>query len=147
MEEEDQVLYFSQIVTCGCVYCQNYEISQQGKGKEISIDELAEIMLKQQAKGADNINLVTPTMYAVQIIEAIKIAKNKGLSIPIIYNTNGYETESTINMLKGYIDVYLPDLKYYSNELAKKYSHIDNYFEYATKAIKKMIDQVRVSRV
>lgn len=129
------------------MYCQNYEISQQGKGKEISIEELAEIMIKQQKKGVDNINLVTPTMYAVQIIEAIKIAKAMGLSIPIIYNTNSYETEETIEMLNGFIDVYLPDLKYYSDELALKYSNINHYFEYATKAIKKMIEQVRISRV
>ena len=125
-----------------CKYCQNYKISQEGKGYEISIEELANIMLEQQKKGAHNINLVTPTMYAVQIIEAIKIAKNKGLNIPILYNTNGYETKETIKMLEGYIDVYLPDLKYYSNDISKKYSNVDNYFEYATKAIKEMIKQV-----
>ena len=96
-----------------CVYCQNYEISQKEKGKEVSIEELAKVMLKQQEKGVNNINLVTPTMYAYQIIEAIKIAKNNGLNIPIIYNTNGYENIETIKTLKGYIDIYLPDLKYY----------------------------------
>lgn len=125
-----------------CMYCQNYEISQEGKGFEISIEELAKIMLEQQSKGAHNINLVTPTMYAVQIIEAIKIAKGKGLNIPILYNTNGYESVETINMLNGYIDVYMPDLKYYSDDIAKKYSNVDKYFMVTTKAIKEMISQV-----
>jgi len=99
-------------------------------------------MLKQQEKGVNNINLVTPTMYAYQIIEAIKIARKQGLKIPIVYNTNGYENVETIKALDGYIDIYLPDLKYYSNELGKKYSKIDNYFEIATKAIKEMYKQV-----
>ena len=99
-------------------------------------------MLDEQNKGAHNINLVTPTMYAVQIIRAIEIAKSKGLDIPIIYNTNGYESIDTIKMLNGYIDVYMPDLKYYSDDIAKKYSHVDKYFEIATKAIKEMINQV-----
>lgn len=125
-----------------CKYCQNYEISQEGKGFEISIEELAKIMLKQQSKGAHNINLVTPTMYAVQIIDAIKIAKGNGLNIPILYNTNGYESVETIKMLNGYIDVYMPDLKYYSDDIAKKYSNVDKYFMVATKAIKEMISQV-----
>lgn len=125
-----------------CIYCQNYEISNLGKGKEITIDHLAEIFLKQQERKAHNINLVTPTMYVYQIIEAIKIAKSKGLNIPVIYNSNGYENIETIELLKGYIDVYLPDLKYYTNELSKKYSKVDNYFETATKAIKEMYNQV-----
>lgn len=125
-----------------CSYCQNYKISHEGKGNEITIDELANIFLKQQENGANNINLVTPTMYAYQIIEAIKIAKTKGLKLPIIYNTNGYENVETIQALDRYIDVYLPDLKYYSNELAIKYSKAPNYFEIATSAILEMIKQV-----
>lgn len=125
-----------------CSFCQNYEISHLGKGYEITIDELANIFLEQQEKGAHNINLVTPTMYVVQIIEAIKISKQKGLNIPIVYNTNSYENVETIKMLKGYIDVYLPDLKYYSNDLCKKYSRVDNYFENATCTIKEMYNQV-----
>lgn len=128
-----------------CIYCQNYEISQQSKGKEIAIEHLADIFIKQQNKGANNINLVTPTMYVPQIIKAIKIAKINGLKIPIIYNSNGYENVETIKLLKGYIDVYLPDFKYYSNELGKKYSNIDNYFEIATSAIKEMYNQVGTS--
>lgn len=125
-----------------CIYCQNYEISQLGKGKEISIKELADIFINQQEKGVNNINLVTPTMYAFQIIEAIKSAKKNGLIIPIIYNTNGYEKIETLKALQGYIDVYLPDLKYYSNKLSIKYSKVNNYFSVATEAIKEMYRQV-----
>lgn len=125
-----------------CIYCQNYEISQLGKGKDVTVEELAKIILRQQAKGVNNINLVTPTMYAYQIIEALKIAKANGLHIPVIYNTNGYENVETIKMLAGYIDVYLPDLKYYSNELSTKYSKADNYFKIATTAIQEMQKQV-----
>lgn len=125
-----------------CKYCQNYEISQLGKGKEITIEELAQIFLIQQKNKAENINLVTPTSYVLQIIEAIKIAKSKGLNIPIIYNTNSYENVETLKRLEGYIDVYLPDLKYAENNLAKKFSNIDNYFEISTNAILEMIRQV-----
>ena len=125
-----------------CIYCQNYEISSMGKGKNVTVEELAQIFLNQQEKGVNNINLVTPTMYAVQILEALKIAKDSGLHIPVIYNTNGYENIETLKSLEGYIDIYLPDLKYYSNELSKKYSNVDNYFLVATKAIKEMIRQV-----
>lgn len=125
-----------------CVFCQNYEISQEGRGKEISIQELADIFIMQQERQVNNINLVTPTTYVPQIIEAIKIAKKKGLNIPIIYNTNGYEKVETIKMLNGYIDVYLPDLKYYYDELGKELSKVDNYFEIATKAIQEMYKQV-----
>lgn len=125
-----------------CIYCQNYEISQGGKGKELTIQTLANIFIKQQEKGAHNINLVTPTMYVYQIIEAIKLARKSGLKIPIVYNSNGYENIETIQILNGYIDVYLPDLKYYTNELSKKYSNVDNYFEIATNAIKEMYSQV-----
>lgn len=125
-----------------CLFCQNYEISQLGKGKEITIEELAEIFLLQQDKNVENINLVTPTSYVPQIIEAIKISKQKGLKIPIIYNTNSYENIETLKMLDGYIDVYLPDLKYAEDKLGKEYSNINNYFEVATEAIKEMIRQV-----
>lgn len=140
-KESSGTVFFSNC-NLNCIYCQNYKISQEEKGYEISIEELADIFLKQQRSGANNINLVTPTMYAYQIIEAIKIAKTKGLNIPIIYNTNGYENVETIKDLAGYIDVYLPDLKYYSNEIAIKYSKAPNYFNIATKAILEMINQV-----
>ena len=125
-----------------CIFCQNYEISQLGKGKEITIEELADIMIKQQEKGVENINLVTPTSYALHIIEAIKIARKNGLYIPIVYNTNGYESVETLKMLEGYIDIYLPDLKYFYDELGKEYSKVNNYFEVATKAIKELYRQV-----
>lgn len=125
-----------------CIFCQNYKISQEGKGNEVTIEELADIFLKLQKEGANNINLVTPTMYAYQIIEAIKLARMNGLNLPIIYNSNGYENVETLRDLRGYVDVYLPDLKYYADELAIKYSKAPNYFKIATKAILKMIDQV-----
>lgn len=130
-----------------CIFCQNYEISQLGKGKEVTIEDLADIMLKQQEKGVENINLVTPTSYALHIIEAIKQAKSKGLVIPIVYNTNGYENVETLKLLEGYIDIYLPDLKYYYNELGKSFSKVDNYFEIATSAIKEMYRQVGVPQL
>lgn len=144
-EKGSGTVFFSNC-NLNCVFCQNYEISQLGRGKEISIGKLAEIFLIQQDKGVQNINLVTPTSYTLQIIEAIKIAKEKGLIIPIIYNTNGYENVETIKMLDGYIDVYLPDLKYSEDELAKRYSKIDNYFEIATSAIQEMIKQVGIPK-
>jgi len=125
-----------------CVYCQNYEISQLGNGKEITIEELADIFIKQQNNKAENINLVTPTMYIYHIIEAIKIARKNGLKIPIVYNSNGYENVEALKALRGYIDIYLPDLKYYNNEIAYKYSNIKNYFENAVQAIKEMYNQV-----
>lgn len=144
-EKGSGTVFFSNC-NLNCVFCQNYEISQLGKGKEITIEELAKIFLKQQEKGVENINLVTPISYVPQIIEAIKMAKKKGLDIPIIYNTNGYENIETIKMLEGYIDIYLPDLKYAENEVAKKYSKIDNYFEVATEAIKEMVKQVGIPK-
>ena len=125
-----------------CIYCQNYEISQQGKGKEITVQELAEIFLKQQQRKVENINLVTPTSYVLPIIEAIKIAKQRGLTIPIVYNTNAYEKIETLKLLEGYIDIYLPDLKYARNQLGIEYSNVNNYFEVATNAIKEMLRQV-----
>lgn len=125
-----------------CIYCQNYDISQENKGQEITTNRLAEIFIEQQERGVNNINLVTPTMYVYQIIDAIKIAKNNGLNIPIVYNTNSYENVETIKMLDGLIDIYLPDLKYYSDSLAVKYSNAPNYFKNATNAIKEMCKQV-----
>ncbi len=125
-----------------CVFCQNYKISQKHFGKEISIERLAEIFLKLQNKNVHNINLVSPTPYVPQIIEAIKISKNKGLNIPIVYNTNSYENIETIKMLKGYIDIYLPDLKYFDDSISYKYSSVKNYFEIASENIKEMVKQV-----
>ena len=125
-----------------CKFCQNYEISQLQKGKIISVEELAEEFLKLQEKGANNINLVTGCIYVPQIIEATKLAKSNGLKIPIVYNSSGYEKVETLKMLEGIVDIYLPDLKYYYNDLAKDLSGIENYFEIATSAIKEMYNQV-----
>lgn len=124
-----------------CIFCQNHDISQGGKGIDVTIERLAEIMLEQQERGANNINLVTPTMYVEQTIKAIDIAKKNGLNIPIVYNTNGYEEVETIKKLNGYIDIYLPDFKYFTNELAIKYSKAPNYFEKVTSALIEMQSQ------
>lgn len=125
-----------------CKFCQNYKISHEGKGKIVSIEELANIMLNQQEKGVNNINLVTPTIYAMQIKQAIILAKEKGLKIPIIYNCGGYESVGTLKELDGLIDVYLPDFKYFDDEIARKYSGVTNYFKNASIAIKEMLRQV-----
>ena len=124
-----------------CIFCQNHDISQGGKGIDVTVERLAEIMLEQQKRGANNINLVTPTMYVEQIIKAIDIAKDDGLNIPIVYNTNGYEEVETIKKLAGYIDIYLPDFKYFTNELAIKYSKAPNYFEKVISALLEMQSQ------
>lgn len=125
-----------------CIFCQNHQISQEGFGKEISIERLAEIFIEQQERGAHNINLVTPTHFVPQIIEALDIAKKNRLNIPILYNSNGYENLDTIKSLEGYIDVYLPDLKYYDDKFAIKYSNAPEYFQTATKVIDEMTKQV-----
>lgn len=125
-----------------CVFCQNYTLSHENNGQEITIQKLSNIFLNLQNQKAHNINLVTPTHYVPQIIEALKIAKQNGLRIPIVYNTSGYENVDTIKMLNGYVDVYLPDFKYFSNDLAKKYSNVSNYFEIATNALLEMFKQV-----
>lgn len=124
-----------------CIFCQNHDISQGEKGIDVTIERLAKIMLEQQERGANNINLVTPTMYVEHIIKAIDIAKKNGLNIPIVYNTNGYEEVETIKKLNGYIDIYLPDFKYFTNELAIKYSKAPNYFEKVTSALIEMQSQ------
>lgn len=125
-----------------CVFCQNHEISQENKGKPISIERLSEIFLELQEKGAHNINLVTPTHYVPQIIEALTIAKSNGLNLPIVYNTNGYDSLETIKSLKGYIDIYLPDYKYFNEKYAIKYSKAPNYSNNLKELIKEMVLQV-----
>jgi len=124
-----------------CKFCQNYKISWEGKGEEISIEELADKMLWLQEEGANNINLVTGFMYIPQIIESLKIAKNKGLDIPVVYNSSGYENVDALKLLEGYVDIYLPDFKYYYDDLAFKLSSAKDYRETATKAIKEMLRQ------
>lgn len=130
-----------------CVFCQNYKISQEKLGHEISIEELAEEFLKLQEKGANNINLVTPTIYVPQIIKALKIAKERGLNITIAYNTSGYENVETLKMLEGYIDIYMPDFKYFYSNLGEKLSGIKNYASIAKDAILEMQRQIPKTQI
>lgn len=125
-----------------CIYCQNKKISTGGYGKIISNKRLAEIMLELQERGAHNINLVTPTHYVPQIASVLHKIKDKELKIPVVYNTSSYENVGTIMMMKGLIDIYLADLKYYDDSLSENYSHCKNYFEIATMAIDEMYRQV-----
>jgi putative pyruvate formate lyase activating enzyme len=125
-----------------CVYCQNYQISQEGIGKNYSLKDLVKIMLQLQKQGAPNIDLVTPTIWAESIRTAIIEAKKKGLDIPIVWNTNAYEDVDLLQKLQGLVDVYLPDFKYGNDELGFKYSGVKNYAEKATAAIQEMLKQV-----
>lgn len=125
----------------GCVYCQNYNISRNLAGKEITTKRLAEIFLELEAQKAHNINLVTPSHYVPSIIEAIKQAKSEGLHIPIVYNSSGYEAVEIIKMLEGNVDIYLPDFKYCGQDLAYRYSGCRDYFEAASKALREMVRQ------
>lgn len=125
-----------------CVFCQNHPISHQGVGKEIPAERLSQIFLELQEQGAHNINLVTPTHYVPQIIRSLEAARQKGLNLPVVYNTNSYESIETVKLLQGHIDVYLPDLKYFGNQYAKKYSGINNYFSNASQVVNEMFRQV-----
>lgn len=125
-----------------CIFCQNREISTKLVGREVTVEEFSIICLNLQKKGANNINLVTPTHFVPLIVEGITLARRKGLIVPIVYNTSSYETKETIQMLDGIVDIYLPDLKYYDDSYAIKYSHAPNYFKVATEAIQEMIKQV-----
>lgn len=131
---------------CGCnlkcVFCQNIKISRGDMGKYVSEDELCDIFFMLKEKGANNINLVTPTHFTDNIIISIDKAKKKGLSIPILYNTSGYEDIESLKKLENKIDIYLPDFKYWDNLYAKKYSNCNNYREIAIKAIDEMVRQV-----
>ena len=125
----------------GCIFCQNHEIAHDHKGKEISPEDLAEIFLALQEKGAANINLVTAVHFVPHVIKALDIAKANGLSVPIVYNSSGYESEETLRKLRGYIDVYLPDYKYRSPVLAERFSKAKNYPEIAERALREMVSQ------
>ena len=125
-----------------CLFCQNKKISIKGFGKEITINRLSEICMELQKQGANNINLVTPTHYVPSIIKGIKKAKEKGLNIPVVYNTSSYESIDTIKKLNKIVDVYLPDLKYKDDTIAKNYSNIKDYFKVATRNIEEMYNQV-----
>ncbi len=130
----------------GCIYCQNDKIRDGKVGKEISAKRLAEIFFELKAQGANNINLVTPTHFVPHIIAALDIAKAQNLNIPIVYNTSGYEKSETLKMLEGYVDIYLPDFKYYNSESAKEYSNAPNYTQYVKEAIAEMFRQVGTPR-
>lgn len=125
-----------------CIFCQNHSIALGDCGKSITIQRLAEIFLELQQKGAANINLVTPTHYIPQIRDALLLAKEEGLALPIVYNTGGYESVEALQLLEGLVDIYLPDLKYFSTELSTEYSHAADYFPVATSAIAEMYRQV-----
>ena len=125
-----------------CVFCQNYDISTKNHGEEVSIEDFANICINLQNNGALNINLVTPTHFIPLIRDGLLLAKNKGLHIPIIYNTSSYENVNSLKLLEGLIDIYLPDLKYYDNKLAENFSKAKNYFSVAKEAINEMYRQV-----
>ena len=125
-----------------CVYCQNHAISHGGQGVEVTTERLAEIFLEQQARGAATLDLVTPTHYVPQIIAALEIAKARGLTLPVVYNSSAYENVETIEALKGYVDIYLPDMKYMSAASGKEYSAAADYFAAASAAITRMVEQV-----
>ncbi len=124
-----------------CKFCQNNEISRGKKGKEISVERLAEIFLELEEQGALNINLVNPTHFVPQIISSLELARKQGLRVPIVYNSGGYERVETLKMLEGLVDIYLPDVKYFDDELAVKLSSAQNYFETAMSAVSEMVRQ------
>ncbi len=128
---------------CGlrCIFCQNREIAIGKDGKEISVEKLGEIFLNLEKQGAANINLVTGAHYVPQIREALGIAKEKGLSVPVVYNSSGYEKVETLKLLEGYVDVYLPDFKYMEASLAEAFSNAPDYPERAKEAIEEMVRQ------
>lgn len=128
-----------------CMFCQNYEISQNWKVErqhEVTFDRLAEIMIELQKRNCHNIGLVSPTHFSAQILKSIYTAAGKGLTLPIIYNTNGYDSVEMLKFYDGVIDIYLPDFKYGNNEYGKTYSKVDNYFEHTKNALKEMFNQV-----
>jgi putative pyruvate formate lyase activating enzyme len=124
-----------------CVFCQNYPISQLGNGREISVEELSDIMLSLQKKGVHNINFVTPTHYSAQIAKSVYLARNAGLKIPIVFNCGGYERAEVLELLEDTVDIYLPDIKYSDNAAAFKYSGVKDYVEINRAALKEMLRQ------
>ncbi|MDD5238716.1 MAG: radical SAM protein, partial [Candidatus Omnitrophica bacterium] len=128
-----------------CAYCQNYEFSQTGNGREVGFEELAQMMLELQKMGSHNINLVTPTHVMPQILKSLKIAVSKGLNLPIVYNTGGYELPEMIKLLEGIVDVYLADMRYGTSDMSLKYSNAPDYPKYNQDAVKEMHRQVGVA--
>jgi putative pyruvate formate lyase activating enzyme len=130
-----------------CAYCQNYEFSQEGQGKEVDSEQLAQFMLELQNLGCHNINLVTPTHLMPQILSALNIAIPLGLKIPLVYNTSGYELAGILELLEGIVDIYLPDMRYSDNKVAVKYSQAPDYPKYNQQAVKEMQRQVGVAEI
>lgn len=125
-----------------CLFCQNYRISQLYEGHEITLEDIAKAMLALESQGAHNINLVSPTHFVPQILEALLIAAEKGLELPIVYNTNGYDSIETLKLLDGIVDIYLPDIKYSDDKYAKAYSGVADYVKHNRVALKEMYRQV-----
>ena len=125
-----------------CVFCQNFKISSENFGKDISVERLTEIFLEQQERGAANIELVTPSHYTPQICLALDAAKKFGLNLPVVWNSNGYELPETLELLKNRVDVFLPDFKYFDSKISNSFSGVKDYFEVASVAVKKMFDLV-----
>lgn len=125
-----------------CVYCQNWEISRKGLGREVEPEELADMMLDLQAQGCHNINLVTPSHVVAQILAAVPIAARKGVRLPLVYNTSGYDSPEALALLDGVIDIYMPDMKYGDSEIAHRYSHVRDYCEVNQAAVREMHRQV-----
>ena len=134
-------IFFS-YCSLGCLYCQNYTISHLGEGREVDSEELAKMMLILQREGAENINFVTPTHVVFQIIEALCIAIEEGLNLPLVYNCGGYESVDTLKMIEGVFDIYMPDIKYADNKIAKKFSFAPDYWKVVKEATKEMHRQV-----
>ena len=125
-----------------CVYCQNWEISWKGEGREVSVEELADMMLALQRQGCHNINLVSPSHVVAQILEAVAIAAERGLKLPLVYNTGGYDSPEALDLLDGVIDIYMSDMKYGDSDLARRYSRVRNYVEVNQSAVLEMHRQV-----
>jgi putative pyruvate formate lyase activating enzyme len=125
-----------------CSFCQNYEISHQGEGSEIEPKELAGIMIELQRRGCHNVNLVTPTHVVPQFLEALVLAVENGLAIPIVYNSSGYDRVKTLELLRGVVDIYMPDFKFWSKQWADRYCHAPDYRDVAVNALKEMYSQV-----
>ena len=140
-EEGSGTVFFSGCAM-GCVFCQNRTIATDEVGKVVTVERLADIFLALQEKKANNINLVTPSHYVYQIREAITLARENGLKLPIVYNSSSYEKVETLRLLDGFVDIYLPDMKYYEEAIAIRYSKAKNYFATASAAIAEMVRQV-----
>lgn len=125
-----------------CVYCQNWEISRRGDGEVVSVDRLAAAMLALQARGCHNINLVSPSHVVAQILAAVAIAAERGLRLPLVYNTGGYDSLEALALLDGVVDIYMPDIKYGDAELARRYSHVRDYVRRSQTAVREMHRQV-----